>query len=227
MHFILSIFIPGAAYYFANRALIGFCVPLIGISTVALFSLTRWIIDPHLFIIMNAILIGLHLISLVHGSLIKKKLKDQNTYERNSRYALVILVVVNISLTVISHIHKSALFGFELFHVPSASMSPTIHIGDIVLTDTRLETSSLNRSDIIVFKRHARGIVLLKRLQDIRRVDSDSLELYVVGDNAYRSQDSRSFGWVDSTYFIGRVSGVLFSLNRENKFDDTYPRHLK
>ena len=227
MHLILSIFIPGAAYYFANRALIGFCVPLLGISTVALFSLTRWIIEPHLFIILNAILIGLHFISLMHGSLIRKKLNSQSPYERSSRYALMTLVVVNISVIIISHIHKSALFGFELFHVPSASMSPTIRTGDIVLTDTRLETSSLNRSDIIVFKRHTRGIVLLKRLQDIRRTNSDNLELYVVGDNAYRSQDSRSFGWVDSRYFIGRVTGVLFSLNRENKFNDTYPRQLK
>jgi len=73
------------------------------------------------------------------------------------------------------------------------SMSPTIRVGDIVLTDTRAKVTELKGNDVIVFKRHARGIVLLKRIQEVRS-NADNPELFVVGDNKARSQDSRSFG---------------------------------
>jgi len=195
MHFIISIFVPGAAYYFANRTLMCFCVPLIGILIVTLFSQTRWLIDPYLFILMNGLLLGIHFISLSHGLVIKRG---------NERPA----------------------FGFELYHVPSQSMSPTIRVGDIVLTDTRAKVTELKGNDVIVFKRHARGIVLLKRIQEVRS-NADNPELFVVGDNKARSQDSRSFGWVNSEHFIGIITGALFSLNNDKNVSHRYPRRIR
>ncbi len=220
MHFIISIFVPGAAYYFANRTLMCFCVPLIGILIVTLFSQTRWLIDPYLFILMNGLLLGIHFISLSHGLVIKRG------NERPATHLILILVILNVCLISVGHIYKSRLFGFELYHVPSQSMSPTIRVGDIVLTDTRAKVTELKGNDVIVFKRHARGIVLLKRIQEVRS-NADNPELFVVGDNKARSQDSRSFGWVNSEHFIGIITGALFSLNNDKNVSHKYPRRVR
>ncbi len=81
-------------------------------------------------------------------------------------------------------------------YIPSSSMEPTIHKGDVILGLRMFR--ELRNGDIIIFERHGRCLV--KRIAacggDFVAIDGVSCQVpeesfYVLGDNAADSYDSR------------------------------------
>ncbi len=61
--------------------------------------------------------------------------------------------VIYLALLLLLSVNKQSLLGWQVYNIPSASMSPTLHIGDVVLADTRPATvKSITNQDIIIFK---------------------------------------------------------------------------
>lgn len=132
----------------------------------------------------------------------------------------VLLIGANLSIMILSHLHKARIYGFAFYHIPSVSMTPTLLPGDIILIDTWLtKTQSAKIGDILVFKQNDKSVVMVKRVRDIRQTGSDQ-EYFMTGDNQQRSTDSRSFGWITQDKLIGKVKFVWFSF-RERRFFST------
>lgn len=74
-------------------------------------------------------------------------------------------------------------------------MLPTLHDRQIVLGTSMLKPKT---GSVIVFSHD--------KLEKIKRLESSQENyLYVVGDNADKSVDSRSFGKIKSMDYLGRV----------------------
>lgn len=85
--------------------------------------------------------------------------------------------------------NKETLLGWQVFHIPSNSMYPFLHVGDVVLADTRPETlKNITQSDVVVFTRNkqidasARHHSLLKKnsvfyIKRIIGIEGDKVEV--------------------------------------------------
>ena len=86
----------------------------------------------------------------------------------------------------------------RIYRIAQRSMEPAIREGSyaIVLSGMR----RIKDGDIIVLKHPENGMSIVKRVKKIR-----GKALYVVGDNADESEDSRKFGPVPMESVEGRV----------------------
>ena len=76
-------------------------------------------------------------------------------------------------------------------------MSPTIRPGQLIIVTGLFK--DVHVGDIIIFV-HG-GKEKIKRIKHV-----DPLKgIFVVGDNAHYSTDSRSFGWMDFSEVVGKV----------------------
>lgn len=75
-------------------------------------------------------------------------------------------------------------------------MSPTLRPGQLVVGRRRCR--DLNTGDIVIFLRNGREII--KRVQEIKES-----KMYVVGDNASRSTDSRHYGCIDVKAVVAKL----------------------
>lgn len=115
------------------------------------------------------------------------------------------------------------LWGYQLFHVPTPSMTPTLIPGDYVLADTW--THNTKKTDIVVFNKlqGTYTVFNVKRIThsegDIfhEKVLSDS-QLAVMGDNRDNSDDSRVFGAIKKSDIVGKVVWVAFSYDAQSDF---------
>ena len=102
-------------------------------------------------------------------------------------------------------------FGFpplSRYVVDGTSMEPAFRSGDRVLVDRLAYRRRLPRpGDVVVLRDPERqGRVLLKRIADPPDdITPDRAHLYVLGDNAPESRDSRSFGTVPERDIIGKA----------------------
>ena len=95
------------------------------------------------------------------------------------------------------------MFPLRRFRVADASMQPALHPGDYVVVNTWAYRSRPPRVGDIVVLRHPRepALHLVKRVADIPSKD----EVFVLGDDATRSEDSRAFGTVRREMLVGKV----------------------
>jgi nickel-type superoxide dismutase maturation protease len=85
---------------------------------------------------------------------------------------------------------------FFIRRVSGASMLPALTERQIVIA-IRL-VRNLRPGDVVIVTHAA--------MEKIKRVDRVSLDkLYVLGDNADQSTDSRHFGWLQRTAVLGKV----------------------
>jgi type IV secretory pathway protease TraF len=75
-------------------------------------------------------------------------------------------------------------------------MVPALRPGQLIIASNLF--TKLSVGQIVVIK-HER-LDKIKRVKDIRKG-----QLYLLGDNARRSIDSRSFGWLPLEYIVGRI----------------------
>lgn len=84
---------------------------------------------------------------------------------------------------------------FLIRRIVGASMLPSLPQGRLVFG---WGFGSLRKGDMVILSHE--GIEKIKR---INRVEGE--KLYILGDNAAESTDSRHFGWVDRAQVLGRV----------------------
>lgn len=208
---IIALFVPGSALLLVEKNKLAFTIPIIGLVWVAFISWSRWVVSPTGFLIMLLGLFALH--GLSYGFALKTGFKQNYTPINKVLGAFTLLCLLNICITVSSHFYKDSWFGFAFYHIPSESMSPSLKAGDVVMVNTwSYRDKPLQINDILVLKRSEKSIALAKRLSEIRQ-SNNKTELYVTGDNEYRSIDSRRFGWISDDYLIGKVEFIWFSFD--------------
>lgn len=115
------------------------------------------------------------------------------------------------------------LWGYQLFHVPTPSMAPTLIPGDYVLVDTWAKSSK--KFDVIVFKK-SQGNYSVFNVKRIAHSAGDTFhgkllsdsQVTVIGDNRDNSDDSRVFGAINRSDIVGKVVWIAFSYSNEFGF---------
>ncbi|MDQ3089208.1 MAG: nickel-type superoxide dismutase maturation protease [Acidobacteriota bacterium] len=86
------------------------------------------------------------------------------------------------------------------FCVEGNSMLPTLKNGDVVLVNPQ---AKLKQGDIVLANHpYKKSVKILKRIKEF----TDNGDLFLIGDNAGDSTDSRTFGAVSLKYIIGKVT---------------------
>ncbi|HSX35747.1 MAG TPA: S26 family signal peptidase [Patescibacteria group bacterium] len=85
---------------------------------------------------------------------------------------------------------------FVLRRIEGLSMAPTLAPGQVVLAWNR--PARVDMGDVVIIRHD--GLEKIKRVHKIR-----GDELFVVGDNADVSTDSRHFGWIRRADVLGKV----------------------
>ena len=101
------------------------------------------------------------------------------------------------------------------FRVHDWSMAPAFVPGDIIRVALPIASGATpRRGDAIVFwDPEMRGRKLLKRVESVES-GKGSVKVFVIGDNALRSRDSRHFGSVPIEQVIGRVVETCLPASR-------------
>lgn len=109
--------------------------------------------------------------------------------------------------------------GTKVYFIPSRSMSPTLMVGDFVLTDTwRYNRHSAEPGDIVVFEQPVENRTMIKRVRDVSPAPDLADYLYhVVGDDLKVSLDSRHYGKIRQESLKAEARLVLFSLDPMSK----------
>ncbi|MDX1340773.1 MAG: signal peptidase I [Reinekea sp.] len=203
----LGLVIPGCGFLITKQPWRALMVPILGLFWVWFCAKTRFVITEPGFYAMLGGLVCLYVIAISVS--FHALFREQHKVALLQVSGLFILtLVLNLGITFASHQYKATWYGFAFYRIPSESMHPTLKIGDVVLVDTWVyKNGSPKTGDIVVFKRTANGMVLIKRVTQIR-----PNELYVEGDNSDRSVDSRRFGWVPTDYLVGKQQFVWFNL---------------
>lgn len=74
-------------------------------------------------------------------------------------------------------------------------MAPTLHAGQLVIGR---QTRELAPGDVVIVSHDG-----LEKIKRIERQQGDLI--YLLGDNAATSTDSRNFGWVQAKHIVAKV----------------------
>ena len=103
----------------------------------------------------------------------------------------------------------AVVLGTEYVAVPwlvaGSSMEPTLRAGDRVLVDRWTLRHRAARAGDVVLLEGPGGVSIVKRISERPGGPADSEQVWVVGDNAAVSVDSRQFGALPADRLRGRV----------------------
>ncbi|WP_168204223.1 signal peptidase I [Aliikangiella coralliicola] len=153
----------------------------------------------------------------------------------------LIYVCISLTIALLLIIQKSMFFGFQIYRIPSASMLPTLKVGDLIVADTRwFSLKQPVSSDIVVFKRSQKDkIFYIKRIivtseqtveindgllkingqifkENIRPKSLKKRKIatdhyFLIGDNFNHSFDSRHWGEIPRKNIVGKYRRKLFA----------------
>ena len=88
--------------------------------------------------------------------------------------------------------------------VSGSSMAPSLRPDSLIIAKNinLMQRYIYQLGDVILFEHN--GIQKLKRIADICTINGNT-KLYVVGDNAINSTDSRHFGWITTDAVKGKL----------------------
>lgn len=208
-----------------NRIGKGGMYPLLAVLMLSIFVITRGFSSPCGMLIFFSLLLVLYLIywfdviwfRRTNGLILEAKVLGYKKYYGNAvlSVALFFLIVIN----------GTALTGYRIYHIPSASMMPTLIPGDYVLVDHWAYDDDLpSISDVVVFHHPFHHRSYIKRIAYLPNETFMGKLLAekgyaVLGDNTDRSEDSRAFGSIKIESIMGRACYVVFSLNSQLGFN--------
>ncbi|WP_323128844.1 signal peptidase I [Thiothrix litoralis] len=229
----MSLILPGYGQLYngdINKAtwlFLGFSLLAIPVMVViALYLPVSWTFPTLLLSLLT--IIGLWGYSVVDAFRTARRLQDYvlKPWQRGSLYVLVLLLCNGITLPLLTDFVRD--HWVESFHIPSASMQPTLLPGDILFADKRYNRpgfkQAVQRGDIAIFVYpNDRTNYYIKRIiglpGDVVDVDGGQLtvpagEVYVMGDNRTASKDSRNFGTVPLQDVVGKARQLWFSSDK-------------
>jgi signal peptidase I len=193
------------------------------LSSILLFGIfvaTRWLSSPNGMLVFFGLLLSLYLIYWLD---VIRWFKASRGVEQVKQFYIGTILSVCFLFFIISNC--AALTGYRIYHIPSASMMPTLIPGDYVLVDQwTYHNSSPQKDDVIVFQHPYHERHYIKRVAYLPNETFMGKSLpennyAVIGDNIDRSEDSRFFGSIDSERIIGRACYIVFSLNAQPRFN--------
>lgn len=136
---------------------------------------------------------------------------------RKFMYGLLLYLVI-VFFWSLFYFQQSRVLGVQIYFVPSQSMYPTLNAGDFILADTwGYKNSTPKTGDIIIFRLPGSRLNMVKRVSEW----PDQMEpppnnpIFVRGDNAQLSHDSRSFGGISIKAISGQIKLIVYSMSLE------------
>ena len=150
--FLASVAGLGLGYLYVGSVRLAFAVPLAVVSVFAFAGWTRLILQPSGMIPIAVVALGTALVPLVHAMGIAWSRKRAPESPLNRWWVYCIWIASSVMLGNVLSDNRASFFGFEPFRIPSASMSPTLQPGDLIMTDTwRLRSEDPDYGDLVVF----------------------------------------------------------------------------
>lgn len=122
-------------------------------------------------------------------------------------YATLVLLVLK---------YPEPTVNYRIYFIPSASMEPTLQIGDLVLVNTKSQNTRVAVGDIVIFTNTPdNNYFMIKRSAEKPKSlkNSGAGKIYVLGDNLPQSTDSRSFGMINREQIVGKAVWVIININ--------------
>lgn len=163
---------------------------------------SRLIVHPVGFI---GFLLAAALVVLVTSVVVWRKIRSNQfkniPTQAIANVVLSIIIAAHISFN-FKHVH-----GVELFFVPTDSMTPTIHAGEVVLADTTEEAiKNVSSGDIVAFQYNKRSgeDIWIKRITDLT-----DYSVSMAGDNVSTSVSARYLQNIPKENIQGVVQTAL------------------
>jgi signal peptidase I len=218
--FTLGLLSPGLGQLYRGNTQVFLFLQLTTIAIILLFFWSRFALQPLGVITLLITILSINIASAICAV--------YSNFERSPLYQLNILALQSLCLALVLalYFYREDVLGIGLYHIPSASMQPTLKSGDIIIVDTwAYRSANAKQGDVMLFNKSIQDLrVFVKRIKDIKiNPSSNQPSYFVVGDNKKRSSDSRHFGWVAHSNLIGKVSGILLTLqNNEITFERSH-----
>jgi signal peptidase I len=168
----------GLGYVYVGRLRSGIAAFAAMYGALAFFTWTRFItLSPLILWSAYIVIAVLILIVLIHPVVIAAQKPQVSTESYNRWWFYLLWVVVGTALVLAVGTHRAALFGYDLFRVPSASMSPTVESGDFILSDSwRYRNGGQPKiGEIVILQRpQSPGVSYIKR---VVAVAGDTIEI--------------------------------------------------
>jgi signal peptidase I len=197
--------IPGLGHAVKGHWRLGLGFQAMTLGGVILFSLSRLIVSPYGLEGLAIFLAIVHVSSSVTAACLSSVTGSQWwRLVAASGFSLA-----SLALALGLFVSKASWLGVNVYYIPSASMLPTLRPGDLIMVDTwAYHEAAPETGDIVTFQSPLNGQITVKRVSDI---DTNTLpeRLFVLGDNADHSFDSRTYGWLDKSRVTGSVTRIF------------------
>ncbi len=209
---VLNLLIPGWGYLVLNRTRTACLVQFLLISGVLTICLSRAVITPQGFYCLLLFIVAVHLFVFLFS------FRTQAAQQINNHFHLIFRTILFplsfITIATVFYSLRESLLGFNVYHIPSQSMAPTLLPGNYVIVDTWINDNGDLENNIVIFKKEGDERVLIKRIKKIDINQSKRQQrFFVQGDNSNQSIDSRHFGPIPRSAIKGIATGIIFSLN--------------
>lgn len=183
---------------------------------VIAFAANRSISSVHGLYALAFILAGIYFTALAHLC-VSLLIKGRPAKQRKTGPLLSLLGMYG--LVSIVFFFKSMVLGAEIYFIPTQSMQPTLVSGDFILVDTWLyKKNEPGIGDIVTFTNGAQNLTLVKRISSWPTGEIvKNGRYYLRGDNPPASRDSRYFGGVPKDNILGKVTGIVCSIDTAGK----------
>lgn len=230
----LNLLIPGWGLILKGYPSLAVIFLIIWHSFLFIFCWAREFTTPTGLIVMTFFILSTHIGASISSSRLPTK------HSQHSVFGSAVFVGVWFVLLLVFIYKRAAWFGWDIYYIPSESMSPTLLVGDILITDTWIyQDHQPQRRDIVIFRYPLNdSLDLIKRVAALPgehiRIDGKHPYIlqpdettpsayhafvhtvkenhwYMLGDNIGDSYDSRFFGGVASDKLIGQARWIVFS----------------
>lgn len=212
----LSVLVPGWGQVYLGWYIMAFTLQAILFFVVLGSSWSRLALNPDVLFTVGILVAGIHVVAAAGCWAIK-------TGQARKSYGFfagtILFPILFVNLAAVIYYHRQDWLGIGLYHVPTQSMAPSIQPGDLVIVDTwAYRQAPVETGDIVLFAKPGdESRLLIKRVEEIsaEAEAQGRIRLFLTGDNADSSSDSRHFGWVDVNSLRGRVRQILLSYSNQ------------
>jgi signal peptidase I len=167
----------GLGYVYVGKIRLGVAT-IAGIClTVGFFAWTRLIVQSAIMLwLLAGVLILIALFALIHPIVLAAKNREVPAMRYNRWWVYLLWSLGMVVLGSVIFASRATLLGYETFRVASASMSPTLELGELFMSDSwRYHHHAASVGEIVVLERPENpGVKYIKR---VVAIGGDSIEL--------------------------------------------------